>query len=111
MPERQQGDFSFAFAKLEEAVEQLVGQDDIKERLSGATITMAPIFPDDFPAGRLRDEYTSIREALTWLPPEEGSDQGLLGATIDAMTEEEAARLARRLFTLYSDAAEVRHSR
>jgi hypothetical protein len=74
-------------------------------------MTLVPIFPDDFPEGRMRDEYASIREALTWVSPEEGSRHGLLGATLEVMAEEEAASLAQRLFSLYLDAAELRRGR
>jgi len=70
-------------------------------------MTLAPIFPDDFPAGHLRDEYADICQALTWLPPEEGSGQGLLESTLEALTEEEAGDLAKSLFTLYTSAAEA----
>jgi hypothetical protein len=35
-----------------------------------------PIFPDDFPAGHLRDEYADIRQALSWLPRRRGASKG-----------------------------------
>ena len=73
--------FTYAFGKLEQAIEELVGAGDVKERLEVATIALVPIFPDDFPAGHLRDEYADIRQALAWPPPEEGSGQGLLEST------------------------------
>jgi hypothetical protein len=99
--------FTYAFGKLEQAIEELVGAGDVKERLKVATMTLVPIFPDDFPAGHLRDEYADIRQALTWLPPEEGSGQGLPESTLEAMTEEEAGALAKSLFSLYTSAAEA----
>jgi hypothetical protein len=98
--------FTNAFGKLEEAIGELVGAGDIKERLEIATTTLVLIFPDDFPAGHLRDEYADIRQALTWLPSE-GSGQGLLESTLEAMTEEEAGELAKSLFSLYTSAAEA----
>jgi hypothetical protein len=98
--------FTYAFGKLEKAIEELVGAGDVKERLEVATMTLAPIFPDDFPAGHLRDEYADIHQALTWLPPE-GSGQGLLESTLEAMMEEEAGDLAKSLFWLYTSAAEA----
>ena len=103
--------FTYAFGKLEQAIGELVGAGDVKDRLEVATITLAPIFPDEFPAGHLRDEYADIRQALTWLPPEGGSGQGLLESTLKAMTEEEAGSLAKRLFWLYTSAAEALHER
>jgi hypothetical protein len=99
--------FTYAFGKLEQAIGELVGAGDVKERLEVATMTLVPIFPDDFPAGHLRDEYADIRQALTWLPPEEGSEQGLPESTLEGMTEEEAGALAKSLFTLYTSAAEA----
>jgi hypothetical protein len=103
--------FTYAFGKLEQAIEELVGAGDVKERLKVATMTLAPIFPDDFPAGHLRDEYADIQQALSWLPPEEGSGQGLLESTLEAMTEEEAGALAKSLFSLYTSAAEAVYGR
>ena len=105
------GGFTYAFGKLEQAIGELVGAGDVKERLKVATMTLAPIFPDDFPAGHLRDEYADIRQALMWLPPEEGSEHGLLESTLEAMTEEEAGMLAKSLFTVYTSAAEALHER
>ncbi len=101
------GGFTYAFGRLEQAIEELVGAGGVKERLEAATITLAPIFPDDFPAGHLRDEYADIRQALTWLPPEEGSGQGLVESDLEAMTQEEAGSLAKSLFSLYTSAAEA----
>ena len=43
--------FTYAFGKLEQAIGELVGAGDVKERLKVATMTLVPIFPDDFPAG------------------------------------------------------------
>ena len=86
---------TYAFGKLEQAIEELVGAGDVKERLKVATMTLVPIFPDDFPAGHLRDEYADIRQALSWLAPEEGSGQGLPESTLEAMTEEEAGSWRR----------------
>ena len=103
--------FTSAFGKLEHAIEELVGAGGVKERLELATMTLVPIFPDDFPAGHLRDEYADIRQALTWLPPEEGRGQGLAESTLEAMTEEEAGTLAKSLFSLYTSAAEALHER
>jgi hypothetical protein len=98
--------FTNAFGRLEQAIGELVGAGDVKERLKVAT-TLMPIFPDDFPAGHLRDEYADIRQALSWLPPEEGSGQGLHESTLEAMTEEEAGALAKSLFSVYTSAAEA----
>ena len=68
--------FTNAFGKLEQAIEELVGAGDVKERLEAATMKLSPIFPEDFPAGHLRDEYADIRQALTWLPRRRGVGRG-----------------------------------
>ena len=68
--------FTYAFGKLEQAIEELVGAGEVKERLTLATMTLVPIFPDDFPAGHLRDEYADIRQALSWLPRRRGASKG-----------------------------------
>jgi hypothetical protein len=60
---------------LEQAIGELVGVGDVKERLEIATTMLVLIFPDDFPAGHLRDGYADIRQALAWPPPEEGRDR------------------------------------
>ena len=99
--------FTYAFGKLEQAIEGLVGAGGVKERLEAAAITLEPIFPDDFPAGHLRDEYSDIRQALTGMPPEEEKGQGLIESTLEAITEEEAGTLAKSLFSLYTSAAEA----
>ena len=98
--------FTNAFGKLEQAIRELVGAGDVKERLEIAATTLVLIFPDDFPAGHLRDEYADIRQALA-RPPPEGSGQELLESTLEAMTEEEAGELAKSLFSLYTSAAEA----
>jgi len=99
--------FTYAFGKLEQAIEELVGAGDVKARLEAATMKLSPIFPKDFPAGHLRDEYADLRQALIWLPPEEGSGQGVLSSTLKAMTEEQAGALAKSIFSLYTSAAEA----
>jgi hypothetical protein len=99
--------FTNAFGELEQAIGELVGAGDVKERLEIAATTLVLIFPDDFPAGHLRDEYADIRQALAWPPAEEGSRQGLLDSNLESMTEEEAGELAKSLFSLYRSAAEA----
>lgn len=98
--------FTYAFGKLEQSIEELVGAGEIKDRLDTAGKTLAPIVPEDFPEP-MRAEYASIYEALTWVPGEEG--KGTAETTLEAMTEGEADTLAKRLFSLYLDAADARH--
>ena len=42
--------FTYAFGKLEQAIGELVGAGDVKERLKVATMTLAPIFPRRLPS-------------------------------------------------------------
>jgi hypothetical protein len=99
------GGFTYALGKLDQAIEELEGAGEIKERLDAAGKTLAPIFPDDFPEP-LRTEYASIHEALTWLPGDE--TRGTAETTLAAMTDEEASSLAQRLVSLYTRAEHIR---
>ena len=75
--------FTSAFGKLEQAIRELVGVGDVKERLKVATKALVLIFPDDFPAGHLRDEYADIRQAAPSAPlPPISSPSALLLFTI-----------------------------
>ena len=103
--------FGDAFGKLEQALEVMVGSGTAKERLDTVGKTLAPVSPDDFPRGHIRNEYASIYETLTWVPPKEGSGQGLGESTLDAMIEAEAGALGVRLFYLYLDARVLLHGR
>ena len=99
--------FTNAFGKLEQAIEELVGAGDVKERLESATITLVLILRDDFPAGHLRDEYADIRQAWTWPPLEEGSGQGLAESALEAMTGEEAGTRGEESLFLCMSVAEA----
>ena len=59
-----------------------------------------PLQPQDLPEP-LRDELVKLKEAISWLPPEEEEGQGTALATINAMSEEEAEFLAHKIFELY----------
>jgi hypothetical protein len=96
--------FGYAFSKLEPGIEELVGAAGIKERLDAAFRQFFMLDPGDFPEP-LSAEYESILESLSWLPGDEG--KGTAETTIDAMSEEQAAALAKRLFSFYVDAAEI----
>jgi hypothetical protein len=104
LPEAYPEGFSDALGKLEQALEVMVGPGTAKQRLDAVGKTLAPLSPDDLPEGYIREEYASIYETLTWVPPKEGSGQGLAESTLDAMIEAEAGALGVRLFYLYLDA-------
>ena len=59
----------------------------------------------------LQDEYRAIHEALTWLPGEDDPPKGTAETTLEAMTEDEAATLTKRLFSFYTNDAEVYYRR
>jgi len=103
-------DFLYAFAKLERAIEELVGAGEVKDRLDAAARASFMIFAEDFPPD-LQDEYRAIHEALTWLPGEDHPPKGTAETTLESMTEDEAAALSKRLLSFYIDAAEVYHKR
>jgi hypothetical protein len=83
--------FTYAYARLERAVEELVSSADIRSRLDAATKTLTPVFAEDFP-GERGGEFKEIYESLNWLPGD---------ASLEAMNDKEAENLARRLLSLY----------
>jgi hypothetical protein len=98
----------YAIQKLYLALNTLVGTGSVRERLADAYQRhLTPVSPNDFPE-ELREEYREIRTGLTWVPVEyEG--QGRLRSTINAISEEEALLLAKRLVSLFYDLVEYYH--
>ncbi len=94
-------DPSYGREKLGQAVSVLVGRGHIKERLYRAwldglhVIRFQHHLPED-----LRERFAELREAFTWLPAETPGE-GTLPATLRAMSDEEAERLANRLLDMY----------
>jgi hypothetical protein len=65
---------------------------------------LSPVSAKDFPE-ELREEYRGIITTLSWVSVEyEG--QATLRSTSNAMSDEEAVMLARRLVSLYYDLVE-----
>ena len=103
------GDMTYAVAKLGAAVDELKGWGEIRTKLFNACMRgLARVFPDDFP-DPLRGEYEHIMQALSWLPPAGGRNEGKIRATLNAMTVEEANDLAERIRAIYSRASNVLH--
>jgi hypothetical protein len=100
-------DYQYTAAKFVQALDSLVGNGELKERLFSAVITLTVIKVDDLPKA-LRSEYAELLEALTWvrLPPDR-LDQGTLLSTLEAMTVEEAATIARKILHLYTHVLEA----
>ncbi len=93
--------------KLGEAVETLVsGTGPLKQRLYNCYRDLGVLDP-----GQLADEHEGLaqdledlKNAFTWLPAsEERPDLGTLYGTLNALDEDEARKLARRVVSLYED--------
>jgi hypothetical protein len=97
-----------ALEKLHLAVSTLVGTGSVRERLAEAYLQhLSPISVSHFPK-ELREEYRAIQTALSGVPVEyEG--QGRMRSTLNAMSDEEAVLLARRLVGLFYDLVEDFH--
>jgi hypothetical protein len=95
----------YAIEKLHLAVSTLVGTGNVRDRLAEAYLRhLSPVSARDFPE-ELREEYREIITAFSCVPVEyEG--QGTLRSTLNAMSDEEAVMLARRLVGLYYDLVE-----
>jgi hypothetical protein len=89
-------DFTYAFGKLETAVEELVGEGAIRGRLFAARRHFGITQPEDFPE-HLRDEHSQLIQALTPNPHD--------------LRPKQAGALAERLFSFYTDAAEAYYRR
>lgn len=99
----------YAIGQVYLAVSDLVGPGEVRERLVDAYMThLMTISPDDFP-GHLRNNYRSIREALTWLPPTHPG-QGKLRFTVAHMSEEEAVLLAQKLVGMLFDLVDLKRA-
>jgi hypothetical protein len=93
------GKYLYAVEKLGVAVYALVGTGEIQDRLYEACKSILPLQPRDLPE-HLRGEFTELKQALTWIPPEQ-EGEGTLLATLRAMSDEEADRLAKKFYELY----------
>ena len=91
--------YLYAVEKYAVAVSALVGAEDIRDRLYHAFKSILPLYARDMPE-HLREEHEALKEALTWVPVEEPGE-GTLRATLRAMDEREAGRLAKKFFELY----------
>jgi hypothetical protein len=97
--------YLYAVEKYAVAVSALVGAEGIRERLYKAYKSILPLSAQQMPE-HLRDEHTALKEALTWVPVDEPGE-GTLRATLRAMDDGEADRLAKKFFELYMEVAEA----
>ncbi len=91
---------SYVCEKLYGAMYALaVGPGRIRERLHSAAMGFHILRPDDFPDDYdLRPQYEQLWKKLT--AKKAKADEGTLRATIDAMSEGEAAEIARKLLEI-----------
>jgi len=93
--------YLYAVEKYAVAVSALVGGEDIKDRLYRAYKSIQPLFARDMPE-HLREEHKALKEALTWMPVDTPGE-GTLRATLRAMDDSEAERLAQKFVELYKE--------
>ncbi len=94
-------------AKLAEAVQTLVsGTGPLKQRLYDAYRDIGVLDPGQLAAehGGLAQDLDELQNAFTWLPSsDKRPDLGLLYGTLDALSKDEAQKLARRVVGLHAD--------
>ena len=97
-------DVNYTYEKLMVAVSTLTGPGDIRARLVDTFISGLHVLgPNDFPE-ELRDDWAGIKRALTWLPAE--GNEGTAQRTIEAMSDDEARKVASSVFSLFLQVAE-----
>ena len=89
-------DFTYAFGKVETAVEALVGEGAIRGRLFTARRYFAITQPEDFPE-HLRAEHSQLIQALTPNPHD--------------LRPKQAGVLAEKIFSFYTNAAAAYYRR
>jgi hypothetical protein len=97
--------YLYAVEKYGVAVSALVGAPDIRSRLYAAYKSIGPLSPRQMPE-HLRGEHKALKEALTWVPVDEAGE-GTLRATLRAMDDDEADRLAKKFFELYMEVGDA----
>lgn len=87
--------------KLWQAVDGLVGDGTVQERLANAAIILSRLHrpEEDFPDEETREEFKAIMHALTKEPAE--ANEGTIVATTRKLSSEEGAKLSSRIFSLY----------
>lgn len=90
--------FNYAEEKLLQAINSLIINGPLIERLEAATIYLFRLRTDDFPES-LRQEFTSIKESLTRVPGV--ADEGSIRATLKGMAPKEMEECAHRIHSLY----------
>lgn len=92
-----------AYRRYRSAVEELVKNRRIRDRLEAAAQQVIPLLPNYLPDD-VREEFKRVLETLSWIPAE--SDEGTLRRTLDEMSDEETEALATSLVTISFRVAE-----
>lgn len=96
-------DTHYTYERLRLAVENLAtGRGSLQDRLYYAFLDIHPLRVEDFPE-RLRDEFRKISEEMIQVEPV--SEEGSIKATCRAMSDDEAANIAQRIFDLFATIA------
>jgi hypothetical protein len=102
--------YSTVITQLWLAVSDLVGPEDLRSRLFDAYVhNLFRLKPEDFPE-ELRDEFARFERSFTWLPPETRGE-GTILATLRAMSDDEAERLAQKVVELLSRTLDAAYRR
>jgi len=91
----------YTIEKVWKAVDTLAsGTASLRQRLYDAHISSLHVLEaSDFPDA-LKQEFEAIEEALTWIPVDR-EDEGTVAFTTNAMSDDEAKRLATRMVSLF----------
>ena len=92
-------DLPYITEQFDIAMKALVGRGDIKDRLLSAGLTLIAVFPHDLPE-QIREDHRALLERLTEVSLEDPDHQGTLSATVEALSDEEAEDLARKIYEL-----------
>jgi hypothetical protein len=93
--------YAYVCEKFAVALEEIAaGEGPVKMRLHNAYISSLSRLSDDDLPEELREEFSSIYESASWLPPE-APEEGMMASTARHMSDEEARELCRRLVWLF----------
>jgi hypothetical protein len=93
-------DTHYTYERLHLAVENLATErGSLQDRLYYAFLDIHPLRVEDFPE-RLRNEFREISEEMTKVKPV--GDEGSIKATCIVMSDDEAAKIAQRIFDLFT---------
>lgn len=93
----------YTWEKFYVAVETLVGQGSIQDRLCGAySSALMRLEPKDLPKD-LRADFIELERKLTSVEPT--GDEGSIAASTKAMSADDAEKLAKQIVSMFNDIA------